>query len=441
MLIQEKITLAGGRIYMVGGAVRDTFLGLRPKDRDYVVTGLTVEKFADLFPEAELTGKDFPVFRINKEEYALARTERKIAEGYKGFKVFASPDVTIEQDLARRDFTINAIAIDLVTKEIIDPFGGREDLQNGIIRAVSPAFSEDPLRVYRAARFAAKYGFTIEENTLQYMGKLENEMKTISVERVFEETRKALKSSYPSQYFRALAKAGVLHVHFPEIDALRGVPQPPDKHPEGDVFEHTMQVLDAMSRLTEDDSLRFAALVHDLGKGRTPRDILPHHYGHEAAGVPVIEEMAKRLKLPTRWVEVGKIGAAEHMKGFRWKEMRPGKLVQFIERVGKTNLGIEGLALLVKADHRGRNNPEENVPEAEELIELEKKLKEINGKKFPELKGVRVREKIIEERIKYIQKMRMEEVLRDLEQSTGHQQRSGELTILLQKTVQHTHHI
>ncbi len=406
MRVEKIIREAGGRLYLVGGAIRDQLMGLVPSDRDYCVTGLTAETFADLFPNAEITGQDFPVFRIDGEEFALARTERKSGTGYKGFQVFSSPDVAIEEDLKRRDLTVNAIAVDMATGEVVDPFGGRDDIRNGIIRAVSDAFVEDPLRVYRAARFAARFGFEVDLATFRMMTMMKPELAELTVERVTEELRKALRSPRPSVFFRVLAEAGVLDVHFGEIADLIGVPQPEKHHPEGDAFEHTMQVLEAMARLTKDDALRWAAVTHDLGKAVTPKEFLPRHHGHEKAGVPLVEAIGDRLKLPRRYTEAGQVGAAEHMTGFRCQEMRPGKLVRFLERIQKSALGLEGLALLVMADHRGRNNPDASVSEADELLAVAKTIFSVTGKQIDAEPGPRFGQKLFQARVEAVKEMR-----------------------------------
>lgn len=349
--ISKIITAAGGHVYLVGGAVRDMVMGISPHDRDFCVTGITAEQFCELFPDAEITGKDFPVFRIDGEEYALARSEKKKGIGYRGFEVFTSPSITIEEDLARRDLTINSIAIDMATGEIVDPFGGRDDIEAGIIRATTPAFAEDPLRVYRAARFAAKFGFTVEPGTIQMMASLKAELNTLSVERVFEETRKALKTKRPSLFFRTLADAGVLDIHFKEVRDLIGIPQPQEYHPEGDAFEHTMNVLDKVRSLTDREEIIFAGLAHDLGKALTDRDNWPHHYGHDKLGETAVRAMAARLKLPKTWVSVGLDAAKLHMKARLFNEMRPSKKVEFLEAAKGSAIGFDGLAVIVKADN------------------------------------------------------------------------------------------
>lgn len=398
MHLAEKIRCAGGNLYLVGGAVRDQLMGKTPKDRDYCVTGLTAEQFSRLFPEAIMTGKDFPVFRINGEEYALARTERKTGRGYKGFTVFSSPEVLIEEDLRRRDLTINAIAIEVTTGKVVDPFGGVEDLRRGVIRAVSEAFREDPLRVYRAARFAARFGFSIDPGTMEMMRGMKAELPALTPERVGLEVLKAIETENPSIFFRVLAEADVLDVHFPELAALIGIPQPAEHHPEGDAFEHSMQVLEAMTQMTKDPVLRWVAVVHDVGKGVTPKELWPKHHGHEKAGVPLVEALGRRLKLPKRFTRAAKVGAAEHMRAFRIGEMRPGKAVRFLERIKKATLGIEGLAMLVVADHRGRNNPDAAVPEAGELVRMADIIFSITGEDINAKPGPGFAEKLTQAR-------------------------------------------
>jgi tRNA nucleotidyltransferase (CCA-adding enzyme) len=348
--IIEKILRAGGRIYLVGGAVRDSVMGLIPHDRDYCVTGLTAEQFVQMFPDAEIAGKDFPVFRINGAEYALARTEKKNGIGYRGFEVFASPSVTIETDLGRRDLTINAMAIDMATGAIVDPFGGVKDIRDKTIRAASPAFDEDPLRVYRAARFAAKFGFTVEPGTIRLMASLRHELDALSAERVFEETRKALNTEHPSLFFKTLAQAGVLDIHFKEIAALISVPQLEKYHPEGDAFEHAMNVLDRARSLTDRAEVVFAALVHDLGKALTDKNNWPHHYGHDKLGVAAVHALGTRLKLPKAWIAAGTESATLHMKACYFEEMRPSKKVELLEAISRSVLGFDGLTIIVKAD-------------------------------------------------------------------------------------------
>ena len=313
--IAQKIKQAGGCLYAVGGTVRDKILGKTSKDEDYCVTGITKEEFVEIFPEAKHRGKFFGVFVLENKEFAMARTEEKTGTGHKEFKVKTNKDITIEEDLKRRDITINAIAEDILTGEIIDPYNGKQDIKNKKIRAVSKAFCEDPLRVYRVARFAAELEFEVEDNTLEMMYSLKDELLTLSQERVFEELRKALNTDKPSIFFEVLKKARVLDVHFKEVYDLIGALQPEKYHPEGDSYNHTMIALDNCAKITKDEKIRFATLVHDLGKGRTPKEMYPHHYGHEERGIEPLRELARRIGLPTVWKEYGMTAIKEHMKG------------------------------------------------------------------------------------------------------------------------------
>lgn len=313
--IAKKIKNAGGNLYLVGGAVRDKILGRTIKDEDYCVTGLSDEEFIKIFPNTREQGKAFKVFTLENKEFAMARTEEKRELGHKGFLIEINENITIEEDLRRRDITINAIAQNVLTEEIIDPYNGIQDIKNKKIRAVSSTFCEDPLRVYRVARFSAELEFEVEENTTKMMNSLRNELGTLSAERVFEELRKALNTDKPSIFFEVLKKANVLDVHFKEIYDLIGAIQPTQYHPEGDAYNHTMIALDNSAKITKDEKIRFACLVHDLGKGRTPEEMYPHHYGHEERGVEPLREFARKIKIPTVWKEYGLTAIREHMKG------------------------------------------------------------------------------------------------------------------------------
>lgn len=292
------------KTYLVGGAVRDALLEIEVYDRDWVVVGATPEQMLE--QGFEQVGKDFPVFLHpkTKEEHALARTERKQGSGYHGFEVFAEPSVTLEEDLIRRDLTINAMA-QTPAGEIVDPYNGQQDLENRLLRHVSDAFSEDPLRVLRVARFAAKlapFGFKVAPETQTLMSQMvaSGELAELTPERVWQEVVKVLNSAKPSEFFEVLAAVGADKVLFPELHALHGVEQPEKHHPEGDVWIHTMMVLESAGRLSSAIEVRFAALVHDLGKGVTPQELWPKHHGHEAAGLPLVKALCARFRVPKK---------------------------------------------------------------------------------------------------------------------------------------------
>jgi tRNA nucleotidyltransferase (CCA-adding enzyme) len=319
-------------IYIVGGAVRDELLGLKVKDKDFVVVGSTPEAMLD--SGYKPVGKDFPVFLHPKthEEYALARTERKTAKGYKGFSVHAAPDVTLEQDLSRRDFTINAIA-KTDDGKLIDPFNGVADIQAKVLRHVSDAFVEDPVRILRAARFSARFPeFSIASETLNLMcDMVENgEVDALVPERVWQELANGLMESQPSRMFDVLRTCGALQRILPELNKLWGVPQPPQHHPEVDTGVHVMMVIDYAAKQNFSLPVRFAALVHDLGKGTTPADILPRHIGHESRSVNLVKEVCKRLRVPNDCKELGVMVAKFHGKLRQVLKMRPETLLEFL---------------------------------------------------------------------------------------------------------------
>lgn len=407
--IAKIIENNGGRLYLVGGAVRDKLLNKECHDEDYCVTGISQEKFQQLFKQAKIQGKDFPVFILNNKEIALARKERKSGIGHKEFEFLADKTITIEEDLARRDITINSIAEDVLTKEIIDPFGGRRDLENKIIRKTTNAFSEDPLRVYRVARFAASLNFKVEEETLKAMNDLKQELNTLSKERVFTEFKKALESNNPSIFFNILRKANVLDVHFVEIQNLIGKSQPEKYHPEGDSYNHTMIVVDNSTKIANKLEYRFSCLVHDLGKGLTPKDMLPHHYGHDEKGVKLVTNLVKRVGIPNSWIKCGKIACRYHMKAGIFSQMTAKKQVELIENVSSSMLGLEGLKIVVACDKARQG---EDLAQQLENITFEKLgnkcLSEINGdfikQKYPNAKGDDFGKRLHEERVKWMKK-------------------------------------
>ena len=349
--IANKIKEKGGTLYLVGGAVRDEILKKAIHDEDYCVTGLSKEEFEELFPQAHKRGKFFGIYDLENKEFALARKERKIGIGHKEFDIKNGKEISIEEDLSRRDVTINSMAKNVLTGEIIDIYNGRKDLKNKVIRATTNAFIEDPLRVYRVARLAATLNFTVENNTIKMMTKLREELKSLSEERIFNEFSKALASDKPSIFFEVLKRANILDVHFKEIYDLIGKSQPIKYHPEGDSYNHTMIVVDKSAELTKDLAIRFSALVHDLGKGITKKEMLPHHYGHDINGVKLVENFAKKIKCPQNFIKCGKVAAKEHMLGGIFNQMTPKKQVDFINRVAKSSLGLDGLKIVVMADN------------------------------------------------------------------------------------------
>jgi tRNA nucleotidyltransferase (CCA-adding enzyme) len=303
------------KIYLVGGAVRDAVLGLSGSDRDWLVVGSTPEEMVSLGYQP--VGKDFPVFLHpeTREEYALARTERKTARGYKGFSVYAAPDVTLEEDLARRDLTINAIAQDPVTGEVFDPNGGRQDLNNKVLRHVTEAFREDPVRILRIARFAARFpDFSIAPETLALMRAMvdEGEVDALVSERIWQEITRGLMGKQPSSMLQVLRACGALQRLLPEVDRLYGVPQHAEYHPEIDTGIHLEMVLDQSALCDATLEVRFACLCHDLGKGTTPTDILPRHIGHEQRSVKLLQSICERWRVPVECKELAEVVAREH---------------------------------------------------------------------------------------------------------------------------------
>ena len=321
------------KIYRVGGSVRDELLGLPVKDHDYVVVGSDAEEMVRL--GFRPVGKDFPVFLHpeTNDEYALARTERKTARGYKGFSIYAAPDVTLAQDLARRDLTINAIARD-DHGDLIDPHGGVHDLKAGVLRHVGPAFVEDPVRILRVARFAARFTFEIAPETLELMRAMvsEGEIDHLVPERAWQELSGGLMERRPSLMIEALRACGALGRILPELDALFGVPQPPQHHPEVDTGLHMLLVIDYAATRGFALAVRFAALTHDLGKGATPREEWPSHIGHEVRGVQLIDHVCERLRVPHDCRELALLTARYHGEIHRAQELKPSTIVKLLEK-------------------------------------------------------------------------------------------------------------
>jgi tRNA nucleotidyltransferase (CCA-adding enzyme) len=364
------------RVYLVGGAVRDRLLGLPVRERDWVVVGASP---AELEAEGYLpVGREFPVFLhpVTHEEYALARLERKVAPGYRGFTTEFSPEVTLAEDLRRRDLTVNAIA-EGDGGELIDPYGGRADLEARLLRHVSDAFTEDPVRVLRVARFAARFarlGFRVAGETLALMRRMSasGELAALVPERVWQETERALGEDHPEVFFETLRECGALAVIFPEIDALYGVPQPPKWHPEIDTGVHVMLALAWAARNGTSSAVRFAVLAHDLGKARTPRELWPKHHGHEELGVPLVEALADRLRVPGSYRELAILAAREHTLVHRALELRPETVLKLLQECDAFRRPERFGELLqaCEADARGRAGLEaQPYPQARYLQE------------------------------------------------------------------------
>ncbi|MBA2676755.1 multifunctional CCA addition/repair protein, partial [Ramlibacter sp.] len=360
--------------FIVGGAVRDALLGLPVHDRDWVVVGATPQDMIDagFLP----VGRDFPVFLHpeTRDAYALARTERKTARGYHGFSFHAAPDVTLEEDLARRDLTINAMARD-DAGAITDPFGGQADLRARLLRHVTDAFREDPVRILRVARFAARYTeFSVAPDTVQLMRDMvaDGEVDALVPERVWQELARGLVEARPSRMFDVLRACGALARLLPEVDRLWGVPQPAAHHPEVDTGVHLMMVLDMAARLEAPLPVRFACLMHDLGKGTTLEDILPRHLGHEDRSVALAREVCERLRVPVDCRELAEVVAREHGNVHRSGEFGPAAVVRLLERCDalRKPQRFEQVLLACECDARGRLGLEERpYPQRERLMQ------------------------------------------------------------------------
>ena len=348
------------QIYLVGGAVRDSLINYPSSENDWVVVGATPEQMTDLGYKP--VGQDFPVFIHPKtgEEYALARTERKSGHGYKGFEFYTSTEVSLEEDLIRRDLTINAMAQD-DEGHIIDPFDGQKDLAHKLLRHVSEAFTEDPLRVLRVARFAARYahlGFTVAPETMELMKSIvaKGEMEFLVAERVWKETSRALAEQSPQVFFEVLKACNALEVLLPEIDALFGVPQRADYHPEIDTGIHTLMALKAATKLTDCEAIRFAVLVHDVGKAITPEDVLPSHSGHEKRGLPLVKAICDRLTVPNKHRQLAMSVTEFHLHCHRALELKPATLLKLFQSIGAIRSPDKLIDFLTccEADIKGR---------------------------------------------------------------------------------------
>ena len=371
--IIEKVKENGGNIYQIGGSVRDEILGIPNNDEDYCVTGLEEKEFENIFPNALKLGKDFKVYNINGKEIALARTEKKTKLGHKGFEISTNKNITIEQDLARRDITINSIAKDLITNEYIDPFNGISDIKNKIIRATTNAFKEDPLRVYRVARFAAYLNFEVHENTIEMMKNLKEELLYLPKERIFKEFEKALKSQNPQNFFNVLLKSQVLDVHFKEIaQTLK------------ENYKSVVNSLKKSIEITDDVKVRFAVLVQNMN-------------------INAVENLGKRIGLPKKWIKCGKESVLYYNKCKYFKELDLSDKVDLIECVSKSILGIEGLKI-ISISNNNFNIEYNNIINFEKISN--EMLRKINGQyiinKYNKKDGRILKDKLKEERMYWL---------------------------------------
>ena len=396
------------KLYLVGGAVRDILLGRTPHDYDFVAVGFSYEEMVSLYGEP--VGEGFPVFigevpGYGRCEIAMARRERSTGNGYKDFVFEFGEDITLEEDLLRRDFTINAMAMDVETGEIIDPYGGKEDLSNKILRATNPkAFEEDPLRVLRLARFRAKLGFEIERNTFNLAKKMKPKLHYLTKERVWLEIEKALSTSYPHLFFITLKELDVLDIIFPELVPLIDMPQAYHKE---DAFTHTMLALSLSVEYNLPIEYRFAVLVHDLGKGTTPEKILPHHYNHEKRGVEVIERLAERLPIPKRFLKVGKFFTENHLKLANIFRLRPSKIARLLVSIHKEHLDLRYIFTAVRCDLEGREGGKEFNIDVDLLERMQAEILKINGKELTKKYGSspKIGEILLQKRTEKIKEM------------------------------------
>ncbi|MFW1826601.1 multifunctional CCA addition/repair protein [Acinetobacter sp. ULE_I001] len=404
------------QVYLVGGAVRDHLLGHPYHEKDYVVVGATPEQL--LAQGYQPVGKDFPVFLHpkTKEEYALARTERKSGHGYHGFEFYTDPDVTLEEDLIRRDLTINAMAMD-EAGQVYDPYHGQDDLAHKILRHVSDAFAEDPLRVLRVARFAARYaqyGFRIADETLTLMRKLveSGELEALTPERVWKETSRALMEQHADVYFEVLRECGALKVLFPEIDALFGVPQRPEYHPEIDCGIHTLMSLQQACKANYSLDVRFAVLVHDLGKALTPKDELPRHIMHEERGIQPVTDVCDRLRVPTQTKQLALAVCKEHLKCHQAFSLKAGTLWRLLQRLDvlRRPERVEAFAQACECDAKGRLGLENReYPQAHYLLDAMKTVRTIKASDLPsDIQGPDIGEMLIQKRIEAIAHLKHE---------------------------------
>ncbi|MEC7120278.1 MAG: multifunctional CCA addition/repair protein [Pseudomonadota bacterium] len=402
-------------IYLVGGAVRDAQLNRPITERDYVVVGTTPEQM--IAAGYKPVGKDFPVFLHPEthEEYALARTERKNGRGYAGFSFYTSPDLTLEQDLIRRDLTINAMA-QTEDGQIIDPFGGLKDLDQRILRHVSDAFVEDPLRVLRVARFAARYaplGFRIAPETLHLMQQLVNsgELDALTPERVWKETERALEEDRADVYIEVLRTCGALKILIPELDALFGVPQRPQHHPEVDSGIHSLMTLQRACEAQYTTRVRWAALLHDVGKALTPEDEWPRHHQHEERGIDPVREICKRFRVPTAYRELAELVCREHLMCHRVQDLRAGTVWRLLQRLDvlRKPERVEEFIQCCQCDARGRLGLEDRpYPQADFIRQAMQLVRQIRANDLPaNLNGYSIGEALVNARIEAIRQFKL----------------------------------
>lgn len=405
--------LEGLDCYQVGGAVRDRLLGIDPPDRDWVVVGASPEAMVER--GFRPVGRDFPVFihPESGEEYALARTERKSGHGYHGFVFHAGPEVTLEQDLARRDLTVNAMALD-AEGQLIDPYNGRLDLAAGVLRHISPAFREDPVRILRLARFATRFPeFTVASATLALCSDMvaAGEVAHLVPERVWQEMSKAMMHDQPSRFFELLREIGALAVVLPEVNALFGVPQPAQHHPEIDTGRHTLMVLDQAARLGADLPVRFACLVHDLGKALTPPEEWPSHRGHERRGLAPTTDLSRRLAVPNECRELGLLVGEFHLHAHRAFELRPDTVLKLFRKLDafRRPQRLAQFLLATQADLRGRLGREDDpYPQADYLSQAHAEASQVRAAAFVEqgLKGPEIAKAMAAEQVQRIAQVR-----------------------------------
>lgn len=395
----QKIKDAGGTLYIVGGAVRDFFLDRPVHDIDLCVTGLTVETFMGLFPEARKQGKSFPVFVVDNSEFAFARTEKKNGIGYTGFEINANPNISIEEDLYRRDLTINSMAVDVLTHLLVDPYKGMRDMVYSRIAPTSEHFKDDPVRALRAARFCAELNFHPTHTLQEYSLAIKEEIPTINNNLKFSEFQKAMSGMYPYKFIECLQDSGILDVAFPELHRLDGIPQA--NHTDGDVLQHTYAVLTKCSQLTTDPMVRTAALYHDVGKGTTPKDVIPHHYDHEKRSVEIIDALTW---MPNNYKKYAKQVAHDHMRAHGYHTACRGTKVKMLLRQHYTCNGLKGFTAVAYADRPGL----ETLRLVAEMHEDLETILSISGKDMPENtpKGKEFGQRLHEARCKLLRKNR-----------------------------------